>query len=254
MVLAHDDVGSGSPAVLLVHAFPLDRRMWRRQVDALVGSNRRVITADLQGFGASPGSRASVDEHADDLAELLAARRVEKAVVCGLSMGGYVALAFARRHGSKLAALLLADTKAGPDNDEAKKGRDANIERAHREGVPAVFDAMRAKVFTTTSAHEHIEELRALAAAQSPSGVASALAMMRDRPDATRDLETIQAPTTIVVGSEDAATPPSEAQIMARAIQGAKLVTIEGAGHFTNIERPDEFNRAHLELVATACP
>src|SRR5687768_7062419 len=108
MVLAHDDVGSGPLAVLFVHAFPLDRRMWRRQLDALTNAGQHVINADLQGFGASPGARASVAEHADDLAELLAARRVERAVVVGLSMGGYVALAFARRHGGKLAGLLLA--------------------------------------------------------------------------------------------------------------------------------------------------
>lgn len=252
MILAHDDVGSGSVAVLLVHAFPLDRRMWRRQLDALVGSGRRVLAADLRGFGASPGAAAAVDEHAEDLAQLLEARRVERAVVVGLSMGGYVALSFARRFPARLAALLLADTKAGPDNDEAKQGRAANIERVRREGVPAVFDAMRPKVFGPNSTHEVIEELRGLAAAQSPDGVAAALAMMRDRPDATRELPRVQVPTTIVVGTADAATPPSEAEIMHRGIPSSKLVTIEGAGHFTNVERPDEFNREVLELVATA--
>ncbi len=251
MILAHDDVGSGSVAVLLVHAFPLDRRMWRRQLDALVGSDRRVIAADLRGFGASPGTLTSVDDHADELAQLLAARRVEGAVVVGLSMGGYVALSFARRHPGKLAGLLLADTRAGADSDEAKQGRVANIERVRREGVAAVFDAMRPKVFGPNSTREVIEELRGLAAAQSPDGVAAALAMMRDRPDATPELEGICVPTTIVVGTNDAATPPSEAEIMHRAIPSSKLVTIEGAGHFTNVERPDAFNRALLELLAT---
>lgn len=250
MVLAHDDVGNGNPTVVLVHAFPLDRRMWRRQRDALVAAGKRVIALDLPGFGGSPGACSSVDAAADEVAALLETLRVERAVLVGLSMGGYVVLAFARRHGQRLLGLVLADTKAGADNDEAKQARAANIERARHDGVVAVFDAMRPKVFAAESDHTVIEELRGLAAAQSPQGVVAALAMMRDRPDATATLESIQVPTTIVVGSKDLATPPSEAEIMARAIQGARLVTIEGAGHFTNLERPDVFNRALLELVA----
>lgn len=248
-LLAHDDIGRGG-AVLFIHAFPLDRRMWRPQIDAVVGAGRRALTVDLRGFGATEGAARSVDEHADDLNAFLAEKGVDRAVVVGLSMGGYIALALARRHPSRLAALLLADTKAGADNDDAKAARGQNIERTLHEGVIAVFDAMRPKVFAETSDHTNIEELRGLAAAQSPEGVVAALAMMRDRPDATRELASIKVPTTIVVGKEDAATPPSEAEVMARAIPGAELVTIEGAGHFSNVDRPADFNRALLDLVS----
>lgn len=247
-VLAHQDVGTGGTPVVLLHAFPLDRRMWRRQLDAL---STRAVVPDLRGFGASPGVGGSVDDHADELCDLLDALSIERAVVAGLSMGGYVAMAFARRHASRLAGLLLADTKAGPDNDEAKKGREANIERARNEGAVAVFDAMRPKVFTPRTDRAHVEELRAIAASQSTEGVVAALEMMRDRPDATGALADIHVPTTIVVGSDDAATPPSEAEFMARAIAGAKLVSIEKSGHFSNVEGASEFNRALLELLVS---
>ena len=245
-VLAHQDVGNGTIPVLFVHAFPVDRRMWRRQLERFEG---RAIAVDLRGFGASPPAPGTVDDYADDLRDVLDARSVERAVVVGLSMGGYIAMAFARMHSRRLAGLLLADTKAGADNDEAKKGRDANIERARTEGVVAVFDAMRAKVFAPESDPAHVAELRALAASQSPEGVVAALEMMRDRPDATSALANIHVPTTIVVGGKDAATPPSEADVMARAIPGARLVLIEDSGHFSNVERADEFNRALLDLL-----
>lgn len=247
MILAHEDVGTGSVPVLFVHAFPLDRRMWRPQLEAFGG---RAIVPDLRGFGGSPAAEGSIDDYADDLIEVLDARGVERAVVVGLSMGGYIALALVRRHGSRVAALLLADTKAGADNDEARAGRQANIKRARDEGVVAVFDAMRPKVFAPHSQQAHVDELRAIAATQTPSGVVAALAMMRDRPDATRELGRIQMPTTVVVGTHDVVTPPSEAEIMAHAIPGAKRVSIENSGHFSNLEGAAEFNRALADLMS----
>jgi 3-oxoadipate enol-lactonase len=170
-------------------------------------------------------------------------------VVVGLSMGGYIALAMARRYAQRITGLLLADTKAGPDSEEAKQGRAQNITRARAEGVTAVFDGMRPKVFGPSSDEKVIEELRTIASQQTPSATIAALEMMRDRPDATPLLASISVPTTIVVGTNDGATPPSEAEIMHRGIKNSRLITIEGAGHFTNVERPDEFNRALRELL-----
>lgn len=249
MELAHEDSGEGSPSVVFIHAFPLDRRMWRAQIDAVGRAGGRAVAVDLAGFGESPLRAGTVDDHADDVARTMQALSIESAVIVGLSMGGYVALALARRHPQKLAALLLADTKAGADTEEAKRGRAANIERTDKEGVVAVFDAMAPKVFAPNTDRTLIESLRGLAAAQSPHGTKAALAMMRDRPDATPGLASIAVPTRVVVGTADAATPPSEAQIMARAINGAELITIDGAGHFTNVERPEEFNRVLVELL-----
>ena len=131
-----------------------------------------------------------------------------------------------------------------------KKGRAANIERVEKEGVKAVFDAMRPKVFAKTTDPAVIKTLRDLAKQQSVHATQAALAMMRDRPDATEGLGAMSVPTRVVVGTEDGATPPSDAEVMARAIPGATLTRIENAGHFPNVERPEEFNRVLLELVA----
>jgi len=249
---AYEDTGEGSPAVVFIHAFPLDRRMWRSQIDAVRAAGGRAIAVDLAGFGESRLRAATVDDHGDDVASTLDVLGVERAIVVGLSMGGYVALAFARRHAKRLSGLLLADTKAGADSEEAKQGRAANIERAEKEGVKAVFDAMRPKVFAKDSDPAVIKSLRDLAKQQSVHATKAALTMMRDRPDATEDLASIAVPTHVVVGTEDAATPPSDAEIMARAIPGAQLHTINGAGHFTNVERPDEFNRVLVQLMQQA--
>jgi len=223
--------------------------MWRRQIDAVREASGRAVAVDLAGFGESPVRAGSIDDYADDVARTLNALSIDRAIVVGLSMGGYVSLAFARRHPGRLAGLLLADTKAGPDTEEARQGRAANIERADKEGVVGVFDAMAPKLFAHDTDRTLIESIRGLAAAQSPLATKAALAMMRDRPDATPGLASIAVPTRVVVGTADALTPPSEAQIMARAIPGAELITIEGASHFTNMERPEEFNRVLLELL-----
>jgi len=246
-LLAHEDSGGSGVPVVLLHAFPFDRRMWSRQRETLARHTIRTVAVDLAGFGASRAlSRDSVDEHADDVAHLLDHVAVPRAIVVGLSMGGYVAMAFARRHDARLAGLLLADTRASGDTDEAKAGRAANVERARREGAVAVFDAMT-KAWSAQSLPEHVAEMRAIAAEQSVEGVVAALEMMRDRPDA--DLSAVRVPTSIVVGSADALTPPALAEDMARAIPGSTLHVLEGAGHFTNVERAAEFDRVLLDLV-----
>ncbi|MBI2391279.1 MAG: alpha/beta fold hydrolase [Deltaproteobacteria bacterium] len=253
--LAFEDSGRGSPVVLFVHAFPFDRRMWRRQIDALARHDVRTIAVDLAGFGASADlpPRRSVDEHADDVAQVLEACGVDRAIAVGLSMGGYVALALARRHPQRLAGLVLADTRASGDTEEAKQGRAVNIERARKQGVAAVFDAM-STAWPPNADRMHIEEMRSLSAAQNPAGVIAALEMMRDRPDATPTLGQIRVPTRVIVGSADGLTPPSLAEIMTRSIPGAQQVIIEGAGHFTNIERSAEFDQVLLDLVRHVRP
>jgi len=248
-LLAYEDSrGSGTP-VVLVHAFPFDRRMWRRQQESLARHDVRTIAVDLAGFGDSRTMvRHSVDQHADDLVRVLDHVGATNAIVVGLSMGGYVAMAFARRHPERLAGLLLADTRSSGDTDDAKQGRAANIERARREGSVAVFDAMT-KAWPSAPDPAHVAEMRAIASDQSAEGVIAALEMMRDRPDATPRLAEIRVPASIIVGREDELTPPPLAEIMARAIPGATLHVLEGAGHFTNVERPAEFDAVLLNLV-----
>lgn len=223
--------------IVLLHGFPLDKRMWEAESDL-------GIAIDLRGFGSRKGNLVrTIDAFASDVLAELDARKIDRAVVCGLSMGGYIALAMHRQQPARIAGLVLCDTKAGGDDEEAKKGRAANIERARRGGGGAVFDAMAEKVLSSQS---HAKKLRAIADDQDTEAVIAALEAMRDRPDATPGLSAIEVPTRIVVGSDDRVTPLAEAEKLARAIQGSLLHVVEGAGHFSNIERPEAFRRLAL--------
>jgi pimeloyl-ACP methyl ester carboxylesterase len=251
-----DDVGSGRPVVLL-HAFPLSRQMWRPQLDGLQRSCR-VIVPDLRGFG---GSRAftgtpSVEQMADDVAALLDHLALQTAVIGGLSMGGYVALAFARRHANRLQGLILADTRAEADDAEGRANRDKLIAFTRSHPASDVIEQMLPKLIspeTATNRPAIGKEVRAIASVQAPAAIVAALEALRDRPDATPTLRQITVPTLILVGRDDALTPPARSEAMASQIPRATLVTIVGAGHLSNLEQPELFNnavRAYLEGLA----
>ena len=243
--LGFDDRGRGE-AVVLLHAFPLDRRMWEALALDLAHA-ARVITLDFRGLGESEGT-ATIDEAADDLAALLDHLHVQRAIVCGLSMGGYVALAFSARHPARLAGLVLADTRAGEDSPEGKKARDEAIKRVAREGTNAYIEELVPRLITGRNANARGLAL-ALAHFQSGVGVAGVLSSLRDRPDRTAALSEIRVPTTVIVGAEDTLTPPSEARKMAQAIAGAELVELAGAGHLASLEAPEAFSEAVRGLL-----
>jgi pimeloyl-ACP methyl ester carboxylesterase len=248
LTVGYDEAGTGRPLVLL-HAFPFDRAMWRPQRDGL-RDVARVITPDLRGFGETGGflGEPSVERLADDAAEFLDALGVTEPVVLGgLSMGGYAALAFARRHPQRLRALVLADTKAEPDDEAAKANRDKLIAFASGHPAAAVIEQLLPKLVSEETRAQRpavVEEVQRIASAQAPAAVVAALRMLRDRPDAGPSLAAIAVPALVIVGSEDALTPPAVAQSLAERIAGARLETIPGAGHVSNLERPDAFNDA----------
>lgn len=248
-VLPHDDKGSGEPLVL-VHAFPLDARMWQPQLDALA-AHVRVIAPDLRGFGragTAPLPR-TLDEHADDLAALLDARSIPRATLLGLSMGGYIALAFVRRHPSRLSGLILADTRASADTPEARQGRDRAIALVRSSGVEALIEELLPKLLVSGPDSELARKVRDIARSQSPEGVVAALTAMRDRLDATELLHTIAVPTLVLVGSEDRLTTVSEVRAMAEKLPNATVVELQGAGHLSNLEAPEAFNQAVLRFL-----
>jgi pimeloyl-ACP methyl ester carboxylesterase len=244
----YDEAGQGKPVVLL-HAFPLSRAMWRPQAEALAGTCR-LLVPDQRGFGGTspfPGT-PSVEAMADDVAALLRALAIsEPVVVGGLSMGGYVALAFARRHPDQLRALILADTRAEADTPEGKANRDQTIAFAETHTAAEVIDSMLPKLLgdeTRRLRPTVTEEVRRIAAAQSPAAIVAALRALRDRPDARPSLGSIRVPSLVVVGNQDTLTPPAMAQTLVAGISGAQLVTIAGAGHLSNLEQPGMFNEA----------
>lgn len=245
--VAYEISGDGVP-VLWVHGFPLSRDLWRPQVADLADCGRHIVP-DLRGFGETdaPAGAYTMEGYAEDLSGLLDALEVRQAVVAGSSMGGYIALSFARLHPDRLLGLILADTRATADSAEAAQTRRDSAAKTLREGTQAVVDGMFPKLLAPATLAQQpgvVQTVRAMLQAASPQGVAGALWGMADRADSTPYLEDITAPTLIIVGAEDAITPPREAQQMAQAIPGSRLVEVAQAGHLSNLEQPDAFNRA----------
>jgi pimeloyl-ACP methyl ester carboxylesterase len=252
--IEYDDEGRGAPLVLL-HAFPLAKEMWRPQEEAL-RSLVRVIAPDLRGFGGTSGftDAPSVETMADDIAALLGKLGIsEPVVLCGLSMGGYVALAFARRYADRLRGLVLADTRADPDSPEARVSRDKLISFAQANPSSAVLDQMIPRLLGQTTQFRRsavVETVRWIGTVQKSEGIVGAIRALRDRPDSTPTLGQIEVPTLVLVGSEDILTPPNLAETMAQSIPNARLVTIERAGHLSNLEQAELFTNALRDFLA----
>ena len=246
--LSLTETGQGPPLVL-IHAFPLDRGMWQAQVDAFA-ARYRVLTPDVFGFGASPLPEGgwSMDSMAETLAEALEEREIRQGVILGgLSMGGYIALAFAKRFPERLRGLILADTRADADTPEMKTARNETSEFVTGSSAAALIEKQLPKMLspkTHADKPDVLNRVRELAAKQSVGGVIAALAALRDRPDSTAALKTFDFPTLVIVGADDAITPPALAEEMVKELKRGMLSKIPDAGHLSNLEQPVAFNAA----------
>ncbi len=253
IALSTAEAGQGLPLVFL-HGFPLSRGAWQKQIDAFQ-SSYRVIVPDLRGFGDSetePGS-TTMAQYAADVHALLRRLSAGPAVLVGHSMGGYVALAFARQFPGMLRGLVLVGTKAGPDTAEAAAGRRETAAKVQAGGVQMVIDAMAPKMLAAGNQDSRmIEQVRSFMAPSKPVGVIGALLGMAERPDATALLAQVTVPTLVVTGADDTLIPPSESEKLARAIRGAQLVVIPRAGHLVAFEQSDLFNHALREWLNRA--
>ncbi|HSD67236.1 MAG TPA: alpha/beta fold hydrolase [Vicinamibacteria bacterium] len=251
--IEYEVAGSG-PALLLFHAFPLGLSMWDAQVEALSAAHR-VVRFDARGFGGSdPGTGPlTMERIADDGALLLDRLGIEKAVVGGCSMGGYAAFAFVRRHPQRLDGLVLQDTRAGADTPEAKANRAALAGRVLAEGAGAAAEALLPNLLGETTHRERpslVASVRERILAAAPAGIANALHGLAARADSRGTLPTIDVPTLVLVGAEDALTPTSEATTMAAAIPRARLDVIPAAGHLASLENPAAVNAALRAFLA----
>jgi 3-oxoadipate enol-lactonase len=250
--IAFDDQGTG-PVVVLLHAFPVDSTMWRDQI-GMLADRFRVIAPDLPGFGGSAVSAGlTVDSVADVVAELLDHLGVnERVVVGGLSMGGYATLAFARLYPQRVRALILADTRAEPDDVDGRANRDKMIQLALNQGPAAVVDQMLPKLLMSVETGKNPEVVRWVRETglrQQPEGIVAGLKALRDRADARPGLSHISFPTLVIVGDHDVVTPPEKSAELASTIPNARLVTIPAAGHFSNLENPVAFTDAVREFL-----
>jgi 3-oxoadipate enol-lactonase len=250
--IVYDDMGSG-PSVVLLHGYPFNRSMWGEQVEELK-QHHRVIVPDLRGHGESAVTSvpATMQNMASDIASLLETLNITRATIAGLSMGGYVAMAFYRLFPLRVRSLVLADTRAPADTEEGKQNREQQAEKASRDGMERIADTLLPKLLapeTVTRHPEIVKRLRKMMVETDPEGAAAALRGMAQRQDQTAFLSRIIAPTLILVGKEDSITPVADAELMHREVGGSRLQVIEGAGHISNLEKPDEFNKALVKFL-----
>ncbi|MCB9851047.1 MAG: alpha/beta fold hydrolase [Phycisphaerales bacterium] len=240
--------GKGRP-LLFVHGFPLSRRMWDAQVDAFAATHQ-VIAPDLRGFGESGvnDKPQTMESYADDLADVLNALGIsQRVVLCGLSMGGYIAFAFCHKYASRLAGLVLADTRAIGDSEQAAKDRVAMAERVLAEGPMPVVEGMVGKLFgpqTYASKPELVESVRQMMLGSSPVGMSAAMRAMAVRRNWTGELKNMTTPALVVVGSGDVISPPAEMREIAEGLPHCEYVELTTAGHMSPMEEPAGFNRA----------
>ncbi|QKG25427.1 alpha/beta fold hydrolase [Actinomadura verrucosospora] len=247
------DVGTGTPLVLL-HAFPLSSAMWLEQRQGLV--NRfRVVTPDLRGFGGSRlgTDEPSVDAMADDIAHLFRGLGLRRAVVGGLSMGGYVAMALCRRHPDLVLGVVLASTRAGADTPAVRETRLRQADAIDRDGTVQVLldEVLPGLVGPTTYRQRALVygRVRGLVQATPPPAAAWAQRAMAARPDAFETLRGLKVPALVMAGDEDTIATEDEARAMADALPNAELLVIPRAGHLCAVEQPDLFNQAVAEFA-----
>jgi pimeloyl-ACP methyl ester carboxylesterase len=262
--LGYDDRGRG-PAVVLLHPFPFARDLWGDVATTLAG-RFRVIAVDARGFGESdlrashptPGASApyAITDLADDLAALLDALEVRRAAVVGMSMGGYTALAFAARHAARLAALVLADTRAAADTPEARAGREVALATIHGRGPDAYLDSSLPRLLSPHVSRGVLALARARAETRA-DGLVAGVEALRDRPDRTAELPAIACPTLVVCGADDQVTPAAEMRRMSTSIgsrsaagANARYVEVPGAGHLAHLEAGEAFTAAVGSFLA----
>ena len=251
--LFYDDLGEGNVPVIFVHGFPFDKSMWQGQLDFLQ-SAYRVIAFDIRGFGKSTDedSSLSIDLFADDLIAFMDQLNIEKAVICGLSMGGYITLNAYQRFTDRFEALILADTQCIADTAEAKEKRYKTISKIEANGVTDFNENFIKSVFhedSFTNKKEVVEELRNLVYANSKNSIQEGLKALAERSETCSTLDKITIPTLIICGKEDSVTSLAQSAAMKESISGATLEVIENAGHVSNLEQPDEFNKHLLDFL-----
>jgi pimeloyl-ACP methyl ester carboxylesterase len=253
IMLSYDDTGSGKP-VLLIHGFPLCRKMWRPQVNKLPLAGFRVITPDLRGFGESdaPEGPYSMDIFADDLIGLLDHLEIEKAVIGGMSMGGYVLFNLLERYPNRVCGAAFITTRATPDDEAAKARRLQLAGEVRKFGPQVVANPFATVLFAPDAEKERpklVEEVYGWMAGNDSRGLAGGLLAMRERKDYSQLLASFNVPAVAIGAELDQAAPPATSTAIAAGIPGCRLCIVPGAGHLANLEDVKAFNNCLLEFL-----
>jgi len=251
--LAYNDCGQG-PAILLIHGFPLNRKMWQAQVQPLAGAGYRVITPDLRGFGDSevPVDGYSMDGFADDLIALLDALKIERAVVGGMSMGGYILLDLLERYPERVSAACFIATKSPADDEEGRARRSSLASQAEQLGANPIIKIFAELLFapeTILAQPELIALVTCWMRSTSPHALAGGLLAMRDRKDYTSLLPNFPHPSLVLVGTEDRAASHDAIDLFNAGLPRCRSHVIAHGGHMVNMEQPEEFNRMLLGFL-----
>ena len=252
--LSYDDVGEGKIPIIFLHGFPFDKTMWELQLEFLKFTYR-LIALDIRGFGRSTDEESplSIEQFSDDLIGFMDKLNIEKAIVCGLSMGGYVALNAQKRFPERLEALILCDTQCIADTPEVRKMRYKTIDEIESSGVADFNEGFFKKVFhkeSLTNNKEVVDQLRIVVFANSQHIITQGLQALAERLETCSTLNEIKIPTLIICGREDEVTPLVQSESMNSSIEGSILKVIENAGHVSNLEQPHEFAKYLSEFLA----
>ncbi len=252
-LLSYDDVGEGSTPIICLHGYPFDKTMWQGQLDFLKSSNR-IIACDLRGFGKSTDEEThlSIDLFSEDLIAFMDKLNIDKAIVCGLSMGGYIALNALKRFPNRFVALILCDTQCIADTVEVKEKRYKTIDAIRLNGVADFNEGFVKSVFHKDSLRDKndlVEKLREVVLANSQLIITKGLTALAERSETCSILNAITIPTLIICGRADELTPLVQSEFMHLSIKGSKLRVIENAGHVSNLEQPVEFNKQMLNFL-----
>ena len=255
IAISYKDVGKGNVPIIFLHGFPFEKSMWKGQIDILKDSHR-VIAIDLRGFGRSSDevSALSMDLFGDDLIAFLDKLTIEKAIICGLSMGGYIALNVINRFPERCTALILCDTQCIADSPEVREKREETMEQIKMEGADEFKEKFVKSVFhqdSLVNKIELVESLRTIVFANSKEIINAGLSALAKRAETCSTLDKIRIPTLIICGRQDEVTPLAQSELMHERIRGSVLKIIDDAGHVSNLEQPDQFNKHLLEFVGS---
>lgn len=251
ITVCYDDIGTGMIPIIFIHGFPFDKSSWQPQIEFLK-KTQRVIAYDIRGFGKSTAGsvKTTISLFADDLIKLMDALQINKAVVCGLSMGGYILLNAVTHYPERFAAIILSDTQCIADSDEAKKKRYKTIDQIEAGGLNDFAEAFIKNIFCQESLKnntELIQKIKNIIISTLPETITGTLSALAQRPEMCSSLNEISIPALILCGKEDIVTPLAQAESLHSSIPNSELYCIDKAGHMSNLEQPDRFN-LHLAV------